>query len=110
MTFDVLKRHGWTVTLPVDTGLARLLRAGTHASRVMSPAGHKVLLELASAAEQPPAAGARAVRIKSGTAGVAAGELSAILARARAESDPAADALAAFLAGQFGVTETESAP
>lgn len=101
---DALKRQGWAVSLPQDAGLARLLRSGT--GTALAPSGRKHLGELASAAELPAAAGARTVHLGSGPkAVIVADELRALLARARADADPAADALAAFLAGQFGITE-----
>jgi hypothetical protein len=101
---DALKRHGWAVSLPPDAGLARLLREG--ARDAMAPSGRKHLGELAVIAEQLPAAGARTVYLGSGPkAVIVADELRTLLARAREQSDPSADALAAFLTQQFGVTE-----
>lgn len=93
------------ITVPVDDGLARLLREGAHASRALSPTGHKMLRELASTAERRPAEGARSVQMTRPMMGVAADELAALLARARQDGDPAADALAAFAASEFGVSE-----
>jgi hypothetical protein len=96
------------VTVPVDAGLARLLRQAVH-DHATSPETRRNLGILASTAERLPAAGARSAQLQVPMAQAVAGDLSRALRRAREVSDLAADVLAEFLADQFGVTEGEQA-
>lgn len=90
-----------TVQVPRDAGLARLL-TGT--------GGHfEQQVTAMAAAASPASAGHHAVTFPAAYAGAVAEQLAALLARARAAGDPAADALAS-LAGQLGVREPAPEP
>jgi hypothetical protein len=101
---DKLERHGWTVTLPVDAALARLLRQAQH-DHATSPGTRREIGVLASTAERRPEAGARAARLQAPLVQAVADDLGRALARARTAGDPGAGSLAAFAAEWFGVTE-----
>jgi hypothetical protein len=92
-----------TVHLPADAGLARLLRTAGRGT-----AAHRHFGALATAAS--PGHAQRAVELPVSLVPVIADGLRGLLARARAAADPAAGALAAFLAGEFGVTEGVPVP
>jgi hypothetical protein len=82
------------VHLPADAGLSRLLRTGSAGKQTgrhfgaMSNAAH-------------PKHSQRLAQIPASLAPVVADDLARMLARARQVGDPAADALAAFLAREF---------
>lgn len=91
------------VHLPPDAGLAALLRGP-------APEGSSWHLTcrhfgaMANAAD--PRDRQQAVDLPATLVPVVADDLARLLARAREQADPAADALAAFLARAFGRTET----
>lgn len=87
-----------TVHLPADAALSRLLRSAPDGRP-----GDSHLGQLATAAS--PRHSLRAARIPVAGVPVVADRLRELLARARAGGDPAAGALAGFLAGEFGWRE-----
>ena len=86
------------VHLPADASLSRLLRTGSG----LKPAGRH-FGAMAGTAE--PRHSMRLAQIPASLAPVVADDLARILAQARADGDPAADALAVFASGEFGVGE-----
>jgi hypothetical protein len=91
-----------TVQLPADAGLSRLLRGGLPRTHF-----HRHFGAMANAAS--PGHAKRTVQVPVSLVPVIADGLVKLLRQARADADPAAGALAAFAAREFGVRE-EAAP
>ena len=86
------------VHLPLDAGLARLLRQG-----IAPTVAYRYIGEMANAAD--PRDPHQLAQIPRTMVPVVKDELTALLQRARQASDPAADVLAGFLARELGITE-----